>query len=593
MGDVFGFGFDELNSGNGYKLVDGRRGADYDRYIAARKADDIAIKQEFRRLCKEASDEKDKDKDKRRRYKRKGAAKDTKVTKGAKGTKNLKEQLQDKRDDLKERTRAALAKTKASHERTTAMHGGVTMKRAGLPDVKLPDGSGGKDFAREEKRKQDAKELERKQEVEEKEKDIMAFRERVLHQKEKHRQGATGRAVDEEETTGRQADGDGDGDGEEGYGGHGEDAYGEGEDEGYGSRNGDKVPAAQVARHEAAEAAEAEAAEAAAEEARGREPVRTLTIKAGEHAQFDGHGHATFDGVKKRTIRVQGEDEEDGEDAEGVYIDAQALIDQLSKEVEGLQETVNEGLARLTPEAASKIQEQADKRVKSKQREAFNFTPVGVNPISSGSPHVRPMGRTCGEPDEIKKNTHPKYFTALFRAAGKKRGATDRLEAAYKISEKAGNAMAKLMAEEALASIAASGAPILKASQAEAKRMAEEARRHAMEVMGVDENGTPTHRHRLGEVLDLEDPDGEASTPPPLYTPGGSSSHHVPSFPHGQQQAAVRFSGVGVFLDFVRRSGTTRAEGPHVGPYHTCGGPNELELTCRVPTGYCYYPLFL
>ena len=25
------------------------------------------------------------------------------------------------------------------------------------------------------------------------------------------------------------------------------------------------------------------------------------------------------------------------------------------------------------------------------------------------------MGRTCGEPDEIKKNTHPKIFTALFR----------------------------------------------------------------------------------------------------------------------------------------------------------------------------------
>ena len=25
------------------------------------------------------------------------------------------------------------------------------------------------------------------------------------------------------------------------------------------------------------------------------------------------------------------------------------------------------------------------------------------------------MGRTCGEPDEIKKNTHPKMFTALFR----------------------------------------------------------------------------------------------------------------------------------------------------------------------------------
>ena len=25
------------------------------------------------------------------------------------------------------------------------------------------------------------------------------------------------------------------------------------------------------------------------------------------------------------------------------------------------------------------------------------------------------MGRTCGEPDEIKKNAHPKKFTALFR----------------------------------------------------------------------------------------------------------------------------------------------------------------------------------
>ena len=49
--------------------------------------------------------------------------------------------------------------------------------------------------------------------------------------------------------------------------------------------------------------------------------------------------------------------------------------------------------------------------------EPFNFTPMGVNSISPGSPHVRPMGvhRTCGEPDEIKKNTHPENFTALFR----------------------------------------------------------------------------------------------------------------------------------------------------------------------------------
>ena len=47
--------------------------------------------------------------------------------------------------------------------------------------------------------------------------------------------------------------------------------------------------------------------------------------------------------------------------------------------------------------------------------EPFNFTPMAVNPVSFGSPHVRPMGCTCGEPGEIKKNTHPKYITALLR----------------------------------------------------------------------------------------------------------------------------------------------------------------------------------
>ena len=51
------------------------------------------------------------------------------------------------------------------------------------------------------------------------------------------------------------------------------------------------------------------------------------------------------------------------------------------------------------------------------RRAPFILTPMAVNPISSRSPHVRctPMGRTCGEPDEIKKIPHPKYFTALFR----------------------------------------------------------------------------------------------------------------------------------------------------------------------------------
>ena len=56
----------------------------------------------------------------------------------------------------------------------------------------------------------------------------------------------------------------------------------------------------------------------------------------------------------------------------------------------------------------------------------FYFTPMGVNSISSGSPHVRPMRVhcTCGEPDGIKKSTHPKYVTALVRnQAGGRSGA--------------------------------------------------------------------------------------------------------------------------------------------------------------------------
>ena len=48
--------------------------------------------------------------------------------------------------------------------------------------------------------------------------------------------------------------------------------------------------------------------------------------------------------------------------------------------------------------------------------EPFNFTPMGVNSISFGSPHVRctPMWAlsTCGEPNKIKKNTHPKNIAA-------------------------------------------------------------------------------------------------------------------------------------------------------------------------------------
>ena len=52
------------------------------------------------------------------------------------------------------------------------------------------------------------------------------------------------------------------------------------------------------------------------------------------------------------------------------------------------------------------------------RREPFSFTPMGVNSIPFGSPRVRctPMGvhRTCGEPDEIKRNTHPKKHYRSF-----------------------------------------------------------------------------------------------------------------------------------------------------------------------------------
>ena len=44
---------------------------------------------------------------------------------------------------------------------------------------------------------------------------------------------------------------------------------------------------------------------------------------------------------------------------------------------------------------------------------------MGVNSIPVGSPRVRPMGvhRTCGEPNEIKKHTHPHHTTARFPAS--------------------------------------------------------------------------------------------------------------------------------------------------------------------------------
>ena len=51
----------------------------------------------------------------------------------------------------------------------------------------------------------------------------------------------------------------------------------------------------------------------------------------------------------------------------------------------------------------------ANALVQGTRGEPFNSTPMAVNPISSGSPHVRPMGvhRTCGEPDEFESRKIP------------------------------------------------------------------------------------------------------------------------------------------------------------------------------------------
>ena len=51
----------------------------------------------------------------------------------------------------------------------------------------------------------------------------------------------------------------------------------------------------------------------------------------------------------------------------------------------------------------------------STRREPSNLTPTGVNSVSFGPPHVRPTGRTWGEPTEIKKNTQPENIIALSR----------------------------------------------------------------------------------------------------------------------------------------------------------------------------------
>ena len=56
------------------------------------------------------------------------------------------------------------------------------------------------------------------------------------------------------------------------------------------------------------------------------------------------------------------------------------------------------------------------------RREPFNPAPIGVNSISSGSPHVYPTVRTCGEPNKIKKNTHLQHVAARVGGQDARRG---------------------------------------------------------------------------------------------------------------------------------------------------------------------------
>ena len=85
----------------------------------------------------------------------------------------------------------------------------------------------------------------------------------------------------------------------------------------------------------------------------------------------------------------------------------------------GLRNHRGFGLCRRAGHALLLARQDGRARNVCTRREPFNSTPMAVNSISSGSPHVHPMGRTCGEPDEIKKNTHPKNITALFRDQAK------------------------------------------------------------------------------------------------------------------------------------------------------------------------------
>ena len=70
---------------------------------------------------------------------------------------------------------------------------------------------------------------------------------------------------------------------------------------------------------------------------------------------------------------------------------------------------------------------------------AVQLHPMGVNSISFGSPHVRYMGvhRTCGGPNEFKKNTHPKNMTALFgEQVARRRGAERRWPRPWRTTSK-------------------------------------------------------------------------------------------------------------------------------------------------------------
>ena len=134
----------------------------------------------------------------------------------------------------------------------------------------------------------------------------------------------------------------------------------------------------------------------------------------------------------------------------------------------------------------------------------FTFTPMGVNSISFGSPHVRPTGRTCGEPNEIRKIPTRRILPALFREQAKEQAGAKALTeamaaAAVAADEKDKQAMAALRLEV----------------EAMKGQLASTATDHTMHEAG--QRAVNKRGRGAGIFLDVETP--------PTRTPHGGASH--------------------------------------------------------------------